>query len=196
MILGHEEIGDYEMNVLRRVARDTANQKRQKIVDALSKEGLNQSMSLTDIANRAPGLHYKTASNQIILMEALDIVEKNPNTGNFKLTDSFRPLVESIHIPPPTVKEIKKPENGFFSALTGGEDILDPDDPRYKLHQDGIELLTEQGGEMDLVIFFSYMFHTKGHPMEAVEAMVRTSGRIELLRDKVRLIDTRGERDE
>jgi len=195
VILGHEEIGEYEMNVLRRVARDTSNQKRQKIVDALSENGLNNSLSLTDIAARSPGLHYKTASNQIILMEALDIVVRNPNNDLFKLTDSFRPLVKAIHIPSPTVTEIKKPENGSFSALTGGEGILPPDDPRYKLQRDGIEVLTEQGGEMDPVIFFSFMFHTKGHPMDAVEAMVRTGGRIELSRDKVRLIDTWGERE-
>ena len=186
VILGHDTIQDDEMNILRRVARDTANQKRQKIVDVFNEVGLNQELSLTDIAARAPGLHYKTAGNQIIVMEALDIVEISEN-GLYRLTDSFKPLVKSVSIPTPPINEIKKPENGSFSALTGGEGILSPDDPRYKLHTEMVEVLEEAGGEMDPVFFFNLMW-TKNHPMDAIEAAVRTSGLIEISEKKVRLV--------
>jgi len=193
VIKGHEEIGDYEMNVIRRVARDTTNQKRQKIIDAFTAVGLKESLAVTDIAQNAKGLHYKAAANQIVLMEALDIVEMNPTNGLYRITDSFRPLIKSIDIIPlPTVNEINNPENGSFSALIGGEGTLDPDDPRYKLQRDGIDVLMENGGELDAVIFFNFMYSAKGHPMDAVEAMVRTGGRIALSGDTVRLLETRG----
>ena len=122
VILGKTSIDDQIMNILQRVARDTADQKRQKIVDAFCKVGIDQALSLTDIAGMTPGLHYKTASNQIILMEALEIVQKDEN-GLFRLVDDFKPLIQIVSTPSPLTEEIKKPEKGLFSALTGGEGI-------------------------------------------------------------------------
>lgn len=191
VVLGHEEIGDQELNILRRVVRDTANQKRQMVVDVFKEKGINRTLGITEICEHKAGLHYKTASNQIILMQALDIIETDEH-GNHRLTQSFKKLVDAIDLVTEPEEEEKDPENGSFSALVGGEGI-GPDDPRFRLLRDGIEALEEHGGEMDPVIFFNYLNSAKGHDMDAVVNIVRTTRRIELSQNRVRLLDTRGE---
>lgn len=141
IIRGHQTIESEDIDSIRRVAADTANQKRQKIVEAFRKVGLDIALNLSDIAGMTPGLHYRAARNQLILMTALDIVQQDEH-DLYSLKADFKDLVEKASIYSSPVHAKKEPKKGVFSALTGGLDIPPPTIER------GLEALLKTHGEV------------------------------------------------
>jgi hypothetical protein len=79
LVRGHDKIEDEDLVTVKRVARDTALPKRQKIVEALIK--LKGSASRTTVAIEAK-MHFKTVNAEVERMISLDILTGyNDNEG-------------------------------------------------------------------------------------------------------------------
>lgn len=106
VVRGHDKIEDEDMSSIKRVARDTAIPKRQKVVDALIKEKL--SATLTSIANKS-GLHPKTVKHEVERMISLGILDgsADEDTNQITFDKDFKKLVESVA---PTIKDDEEPK--------------------------------------------------------------------------------------
>lgn len=72
IVRGHETVTEEDMDTLRRVARDTAIPKRQRILEAMVRLGTDEAL-YADI-KRESGLHYNSAVIECEKMIALDIL--------------------------------------------------------------------------------------------------------------------------
>ena len=133
IIRGHDRIEPSEIQTLRRIARDTAEPTRQKIMDVFQSYGhLNAILTATDIDGRTrekgKRIHYRTARNQLETMETLGILDKNVEyTKNNKaittytINQEFGILVNQAYTPTTLVPSKKKAKQGLISEVTGGE---------------------------------------------------------------------------
>lgn len=120
VIRGRDHIGPHEFETLSRVARDTSNQRRQRIMDVYQQVGLTTSMNISDLTGMGKGLHYRTVRNELEVMTVLEILNIDEH-GNYKVAPDFMPYVEALHAPTPPITSEKKSKNGLFSEATRGE---------------------------------------------------------------------------
>jgi len=122
IIRGHDTIEESELSTLRRVARDTSMPTRQGIIDAFHHHGdLDGRLAITDIdaitKEMGRRIHYKTAKNQMEIMETLYILDRD-DSGTYRISDDFRPLARYIHTLHPHVTSEKEPKKGLFSEVS------------------------------------------------------------------------------
>jgi len=121
IIRGHPDyIDDRDMATLGRVARDTAETKKQAIVDYYANYDLDGCFDPNDIAGAIKGLYRTNIRNHLNILTALDCAE--PCKIGYKLTNDFKDYVKAVYrqdretpIPFPPNHLQKKPENGLFS---------------------------------------------------------------------------------
>jgi len=133
IIRGHSSIESSDINTLRRVARDTAIPTRQKIIDVFHSYGhLNAMLTVSDIEgitrNMGKRIHYRTAHNELEVMETLGIVDKHIEENErgrvlttYTINQEFRGLVNQAYAPTTRVTSKKKLKQGLFSEVTPGE---------------------------------------------------------------------------
>jgi hypothetical protein len=106
----NKQVSETVMEVIRRVARDTLNQSRQHIIGTYSFVGKDRSLSIADLAGYCRPLQYRTVKNQVIIMEAMNILECDSD-NQYKLTDDFKELYTYIY---PHLNSKKEPKSDFF----------------------------------------------------------------------------------
>jgi hypothetical protein len=96
IVRGHNEIEDEDLATVKRVARDTAIPKRQKLVEALIK--LNCSAANSIIAATS-GLNFKTVIQEVERMASLNIVTSNTDRdgGTCCFTNDFQKLSDVVN---------------------------------------------------------------------------------------------------
>jgi len=129
IIRGHVKIEDTEIKTLQRLAKDTCEPTRQAIINAFWDRGkFDGSLSINDIdgitKEKGKRIHYRTASNELEIMETLGIVD---SVGNkiFKMTEEFKKtaLYSMMY---PFVTSEKKLKYGLFPEVTTGEIVGHP----------------------------------------------------------------------
>ena len=55
---------DSDLETVRRVAKDTAIPKRQRIMDVFAREGFDNELDVNDISGMSRGLHHQTIKNE------------------------------------------------------------------------------------------------------------------------------------
>ncbi len=96
LVRGHDTVTVEDMNTVRRVARDTALPKRQRLVNAITKHEIPQ-FTHTDLAGFSK-MHENTVNNECQKMVALGILEAKiiREVTLYKFTKSFKNLAESV----------------------------------------------------------------------------------------------------
>lgn len=125
IIRGHSKVGESDLHTLRRVARDTAEPTRQKILDTYQSYGnWNVRLSITDIdgitKKQGKRLHYRTAKNELEIMDTLGIMDRD-DSGNYSISQVFRELADHAYTPLPMITSEKKRDSGLFSEVTREE---------------------------------------------------------------------------
>lgn len=115
IIKRHNEIGRSDIASLRRIAKDTADPNRQAIIDVFQKHGdFRGRLTPQDIEgisrNIGRRVHYKTARNELEIMETLEILDRN-NNEEYSINPSFIGILRSIY---PLSTSEKKPNLGLF----------------------------------------------------------------------------------
>lgn len=130
IVRGRKYVSEEDMKTLGRVARDTAETKKQAII-AHYKEwggrGLEVCFDPSDIAGHVSGLFKVNTRNHMTVLQALGCMYVADN-GRYGLTDEFKSYVKAVYrIPPPPLTLPKKPKNGSFGKPTKREGV--PDEP-------------------------------------------------------------------
>jgi hypothetical protein len=89
IIRGRDKVELSDLNTIRRVARDSSDPKRQKIIDVFQEVGTQNYMNLNDITGRTSGLYYRTVRNELAKMKVLGILEED-TSSNFRPATLFR----------------------------------------------------------------------------------------------------------
>lgn len=118
IIRGHDTVEITDMNTIRRVARDSSDPKRQKIIDVFTEVGPKTYMDLNDISGRTRGLFYKTVRNELHKMKVLGILDMN-DQGHFRPSEDFQEYMGVLYSDPLLSSE-KEAKNGLFFEQTGG----------------------------------------------------------------------------
>ncbi len=95
MIRGEEEVGEAEMATLGRVAKDTADQKKQEIIEVFNRCGWDQILEPSYIASQTRGLFRGNAAVHLEVMQllgAMNCVDKG-----YGLTDDFRLYAQTVY---------------------------------------------------------------------------------------------------
>ena len=104
IIRGRKKVTEFEMKTIARVARDTCNQRRQRIMEVF--DSVRSFLTLTDIAGIADKLYYPTVRNEVAIMGVLGILEQDAS-GRYVVTEEFRPFFDAIYTPYPLGTLIK-----------------------------------------------------------------------------------------
>ena len=118
----HASIEEQDMTTLGRIARDTAETKKQAIMDHFVSYGgknLDGCFDPVDIAGHVKGLFRTNTRNHMNVLQALDCMYST-DSGLFGLTDDFKEYVCAVYRLP-LVSLQKEPKNGFFSKPIEGE---------------------------------------------------------------------------
>jgi hypothetical protein len=126
VIRGHpDHISEIDMGTLARVARDTAEIKKQLIMEYYVQWGIDGDYDPNDIAGSTPKLFRTNVRNHFNILTSLECMELGDR--GYRLTEQFKPYLQAAfrqgHIPLPQDSLQKKPENGLFSKHTGGKGI-------------------------------------------------------------------------
>lgn len=117
IIRGHDRVEEEDLNTIRRVAKDSCDPKRQKIIEVFTAMGFDSYLDLNDISGRVRGLYYRTVRNELAKMQVLGILEQDERSL-YRPTEEFRDYLDVVYDPLDSSK--KKAENGFFSEHSRG----------------------------------------------------------------------------
>jgi len=92
----HDGVLEEDFKTLRRVAKDSAKPKRQRIIDAYAELGWTTYMNVSDITGRTRGMYYQTVQNEVEVMKVLGILGGD-NAGNVRPTEKFREYLEVVY---------------------------------------------------------------------------------------------------
>ena len=112
IINGHESVTEAEIQTLRRVARDTCDPKRQKIIEAFHYVGFNAILTQADVVGHTRGLYYGTVQNQLQIMKVLDILTESSSL--YRVNDSFREYIDAVY--PPATREKESKTRSFLKG--------------------------------------------------------------------------------
>jgi len=129
IIRGHPgHIDERDMATLGRVARDTAEVKKQAIVDYYEKWGLDICFDPNDIAGATKGLYRTNVRNHLNILTALGCATTCDD--GYKLTNDFKSYIEAVYrhgrqtyMPFPPEPLQKEPKNGLFSKRSDPKGI-------------------------------------------------------------------------
>jgi Fe2+ or Zn2+ uptake regulation protein len=127
IIRGHDKVEPSDINTLRRVARDTSESTRQKILDTFKSFGSwNVSLAIQDIdgitKKQGKRIHYRTAKNELEIMDTLGIVDRD-EYNNYQVNESFRRIADHVYTSSSYVTSEKEEELTFISEVNVGEGI-------------------------------------------------------------------------
>jgi hypothetical protein len=132
IIRGHPDyVTDEDMATLGRVARDTAEPRKQSIMDYFNEWGPDLAFDPNDMAGAISGLYRKSVRNHLEILQALECIEtlKDSKDELYQLTEEFKPYFRAAYrIPISPLSLQKKPKNSFFgegSTPRGIRDIVD-----------------------------------------------------------------------
>jgi hypothetical protein len=98
IVRDHKSVMEHDMQTLGRVARNTAEQKKQAIVDhfVTNDRRLELGFHRDDIAGHSKKLYKTNVSNHMSVLEALDCVTQEDD-GRYWLTDHFKEFVWAVY---------------------------------------------------------------------------------------------------
>jgi hypothetical protein len=118
IIRGHPDyVTDEDMATLSRVARDTAEPRKQSIMDYFNEWGYELAFDQNDMAGAINGLYRKSVRNHLEILQALECIKlkEDLNDELYQLTDEFKPYFRAVYCIPLSLQSLqKKPKNGFF----------------------------------------------------------------------------------
>jgi DNA-binding transcriptional ArsR family regulator len=112
VVRGKETPDEEDLNSIRRVARDTTEAKKQRIMDLLYKYGLNTPLTIGDIAGSVEGLYRSSAPNHLKIMGDLGILALNEK-GEYFVKEEFREFVEAAYTSSPVTLQKKLNSSSF-----------------------------------------------------------------------------------
>lgn len=123
IVRGRTEVTEDDMRTLSRVARDTAEAKKQAIIDHYVEHGgrtLEMCFDPSDIAGHIQGLYRTNTRNHLDVLLVLDCMYQT-DQGLYGFTDKFKEYVKAVYrIPSPPVSLQNNPENSPFSPENRG----------------------------------------------------------------------------
>jgi len=124
IIRDHARVEQSEIATLQRVARDTAEPTRQKIIDAFRAHGdFNAPLTIQDIdgitTNLGKRVHYRTARNELEVMFTLGIIDRVEG-GAYRINENFKRIARSVYLCS-SVTSKNKPILASFSEVMTGE---------------------------------------------------------------------------
>jgi hypothetical protein len=129
IIRGHPDyVTEREMATLGRVARDTAEPRKQSIMDYFYRWGHDLAFEPNDMAGSINGLYRKSVRNHLQILQTLECIEllEDKNDELYQLTEEFKSYFKAVYrIPFPPQSLQKKLKYQSFSKLSTPKGICD-----------------------------------------------------------------------
>ncbi len=112
IVRGHDSVTESDMATMGRVARDTAEIKKQLILDHFVKydKKLELCFDSTDFAGHIKGLHRMNARNHLEILQALDCMYQD-DRDRYGITENFKEYVWAVYRISPPASYKKKGSN-------------------------------------------------------------------------------------
>ena len=166
IVRGHKAVTEQDMRTLGRVARDTAEPKKQAIIDHFVNYDTKLELFFdpVDIAGHVKGLYRTSARNHMNVLQELECMLEDEK-GHYGLTDDFKEYVWAVYRLPRSPL-LKKPKNGLFRK----QDTLEGMSPHsYGLQEKLIKVKAYVGKGLETA---EEIAEESGIPLEGVKQLL------------------------